>query len=101
MEWVDTDGCISASQYCPLFLTSVNKGIASSVEAAIKQAASGSFAGGNYEGTLANGGVGLAPYHQFDSKIPSSLKSEIDTIKAGIIGGSISVDPKNWQQYAA
>jgi basic membrane protein A and related proteins len=101
MEWVDTDGCVSASQYCSLFLTSVNKGIASSVEAAIKQAASGTFAGGNYEGTLANGGVGLAPYHQFDSKIPSSLKSEIDTIKAGIIGGSISVDPKNWQQYAA
>jgi basic membrane protein A len=101
MEWVDTDGCVSAAQYCPLFLTSVNKGIAVSVEASIKAAADGSFAGGNYEGTLANGGVGLAPYHQFDSKIPSSLKSEIDTIKQGIIGGSLSVDPKNWASYAA
>jgi basic membrane protein A and related proteins len=101
MEWVDTDGCVSAQQYCSLFLTSVNKGIAASVEAAIKEAASGSFAGGNYEGTLANGGVGLAPYHDFDSQIPSSLKGEIDTIKAGIIAGSISVDPKTWAQYAA
>jgi basic membrane protein A len=100
MEWVDTDGCVSAAQYCDLFLTSVNKGIAASVEAAIKQAAGGTFAGGNYEGTLANGGVGLAPYHQFDSKIPSSLKSEIDQIKQGIIGGTISVDPKTWAQYA-
>ena len=101
MEWVDTDGCISAPQYCSIFLTSVNKGIATSVEAAVKQAASGSFQGGNYEGTLANGGVALAPYHDFDSKIPSSLKSEIDQIKQGIIGGSISVDPKTWAQYAA
>jgi basic membrane protein A and related proteins len=101
MEWVDTDGCVSAPQYCALFLTSVNKGIAVSVEAAIKAAAAGSFTGGNYEGTLANGGVGLAPYHQFDSKIPSALKSEIDTIKAAIIGGSISVDPKSWASYAA
>ena len=101
MEWVDVDGCVSAAQYCSLFLTSVNKGIAVSVEAAIKSAADGSFAGGAYEGTLKNGGVGLAPYHQFDSKIPSGTKSEIDTIKAGIIGGSISVDPKTWASYAA
>ncbi len=101
MEWVDTDGCVSAAQYCALFLTSVNKGIAASVEAAIKEAADGSFKGGNYEGTLANGGVSLAPYHQFDSKIPSTLKSEIDALKQGIIGGTISVDPKSWQSYAA
>lgn len=101
MEWVDTDGCVSASQYCALFLTSVQKGIAASVEAAVKQGAEGNLTGGNYEGTLANGGVGLAPYHQFDSKIPSALKTELDTIKQGIISGSIKVDPKTWQSYAA
>jgi basic membrane protein A len=101
MEWVDTDGCVSAPQYCSLFLTSVQKGIAVSVEAAIKAAAAGSFQGGNYEGTLANGGVALAPYHQFDSKIPSSLKSELDTIKQGIISGTISVKPADWASYAA
>jgi basic membrane protein A len=101
MEWVDTDGCVSAPQYCPLFLTSVTKGIATSVEAAIKQAASNTFAGGNYEGNLANGGVALSPYHDFASKIPSALQSEITTIKAGIISGTISVDPKTWASYAA
>ena len=31
MEWVDTDGCVSAPQYCKLFITSVTKGIAASV----------------------------------------------------------------------
>ena len=35
MEWVDTDGCVSAPQYCKLFITSVTKGIAPSVETAV------------------------------------------------------------------
>ena len=101
MEWVDTDGCVSAQQYCSIFLTSVTKGIAPSVEEAIKEAAAGSLQGGNYEGTLANNGVSLSPYHDFDSKIPSSLKSEIDQAKQGIISGSLKIDPAQWQQYAA
>jgi basic membrane protein A len=102
MEWVDFDGCApgGAPQYCSLFLTSVDKGIVKSVEDAIKSAVDGTFKGSNYEGTLANGGVSLAPYHDFDSKIPSALKGEMDAAKAGIIGGSISVDPKAWAQYA-
>ena len=94
MEWVDTDGCVSAPQYCSLFLTSVTKGIAASVKAAVGEVLDGSFHGGNYVGTLENGGTGLAPYHQFDSKIPDSVKSELETIKQGIIDGKISVDPK-------
>jgi basic membrane protein A and related proteins len=103
MEWVDFDGCApgGAPQYCSLFLTSVDKGIVPSVEDAIKAAVNGTFKGSNYEGTLGNGGVGLAPYHEFDSKIPSALKSEIDAAKAGVIGGTISVNPKDWAQYAA
>ena len=94
MEWVDTDGCVSAPQYCSLFLTSVTKGIANSVKAAVGEVLDGSFKGGNYVGTLANGGTGLAPFHDFANKIPDSVKSELQTIKKGIIDGSISVDPK-------
>ena len=51
MEWVDTDGCVSAPQYCNLFITSVTKGIVASVSAAVEQAAKGTFKGGNYTGT--------------------------------------------------
>jgi basic membrane protein A len=50
-----------------------------------------SFAGGVTVGTLENGGVGLAPYHDLESAIPDELKGEIDTIRQGIIDGSISV----------
>ena len=32
MMWVDTDGCVSAAQYCKYFITSVAKGIQSAVK---------------------------------------------------------------------
>src|SRR5262249_52184398 len=57
MMWVDTDGCISAAQYCKYFISSVTKGIQASVKAAVLAAAHGTFKGGNYVGTLANQGA--------------------------------------------
>jgi basic membrane protein A and related proteins len=87
--WVDTDGCVSAAQYCKYFITSVEKGIQSAVKNAVTTAANGTFKGGTYIGDLANGGVTLAPYHDFASKIPASLQSEITTLKGEIISGKI------------
>jgi basic membrane protein A len=89
--WVDTDGCLSASQYCKYFLTSVTKGITTSVQKYTSEAAGGSFPKGNYVGTLANGGTGIAPFHDFDNKVPSSVKSELDAIKKDIISGKITI----------
>ena len=95
MMWVDTDGCISNAQYCKYFITSINKGITNAVRHAIDTAANGTFTGGNYIGTLANGGVGLAPYHDFASKIPPALQSEVAQIKADIISGKIKPATKS------
>jgi basic membrane protein A len=89
--WVDTDGCVSASQYCQYFLTSVTKGITGSVQDYTTKAASGTFPTGNYVGTLENDGTGIAPFHQFDSKVPADVKSELDTIKQDIISGKIKI----------
>ena len=95
MMWVDTDGCVSAAQYCKYFITSVEKGIQSAVKAAVLSAASGTFKGGAYVGTLANGGVGLAPFHDFASQIPASLQSELNTVKQDIINGTITPATKS------
>jgi basic membrane protein A len=95
MMWVDTDGCVSAAQYCKYFITSVMKGIQTAVKTAVLSAAKGSFTGGNYIGTLANGGVALAPYHQFASKVPASLQAELAKVKAGIENGSIKTPTKS------
>jgi basic membrane protein A len=95
MMWVDVDGCISAATYCPYFITSVEKGLVSAVKATVLSAANGTFKGGTYIGTLANGGAVLAPYHDFASKVPASLQSELATIKAGIVNGTIQTPTKS------
>jgi len=95
MEWVDIDGCVSAPQYCKYFITSVGKGIVAAVSTSVTSAANGSFKGGNYIGTLANGGVALAPFHDFTNKIPSSLQTELAQVKAGIVSGSIQTPTKS------
>jgi basic membrane protein A len=91
MLWVDTDGCVSAQSYCSLFISSVEKGIAVAVKQAVIDAANATFKGGNYVGTLANNGTALAPFHNFDSSVPASLKSELDQVKADIISGKITI----------
>ena len=89
--WIDTDGCDSVAQYCKYFLTSVTKNLAGAVEEYLTKAASGDFPTGNYVGTLENGGTGLAPFHEFDSRVPDDLKSELDQIKQDIISGTIKI----------
>ena len=88
MYWVDTDGCVSAATYCKYFVTSVEKGISTAVKTAVLLAAHG-HSGGSYIGTLQNGGAVLAPFHDWASKVPASLQSELNTIKQQIISGQI------------
>ena len=59
----------------------------------IKSVQDGSFKGGKVIGTLANGGVSLAPYHDTDSKIPADLKAEIEALKADITAGKVTLNP--------
>jgi basic membrane protein A and related proteins len=93
--WVDTDGCVSAASYCPQIQSSVVKGMDVAVTDAIRAAKDGSFASKPFVGNLKNNGTGLAPYHEYDSKIPAELKTEIDKIKADIIAGTIKLESKS------
>ena len=90
--WVDTDGCVSAAQYCSVMPTSVYKGMDVAVEQVIKDTLNGQFSSANYIGDLANGGVGIAPFHDWSSKIPSDLQSQLNSIKADLISGKITAD---------
>lgn len=92
--WVDVDGCESAAQYCSVFMTTVVKNIPDAVkDAALKGADSPTtLLTGGFSGTLANNGVSIAPYHEFDSKIPADLKAEVDKLKQDIISGTIKVE---------
>lgn len=89
--WVDTDGCISAEQYCASIVSSVYKGMDVAVFDTIKSGMDGSFSNEPFVGTLENDGTGLAPFHDFDGKVPAEVKTELDTIKADIIAGKIEI----------
>lgn len=86
---VDTDWCVSAAEYCPVVLTSVMKNMHIAVRDAIKMAKEGTFQGGVYVGTLKNDGVGIAPFHEFDDDVPTSLKAELEEVAKGIKDGTI------------
>lgn len=88
--WVDVDGYNLLPTARDVMLTSVMKNMDNSVFDVIKAAKSGKFAGcSNYIGDLKNGGVGIASYHDLDSKVPADLKKEVEDLKAKIISGEI------------
>ncbi|WP_426247045.1 BMP family lipoprotein [Nocardioides sp. LHG3406-4] len=89
--WVDTDGCVSAEEYCDVLLTSVVKGMDVAVEEAIKASVDGSFSNELFNGTLENGGVSLAPYHEAEGDISDDVKSQIEDLKSQIVDGSLKV----------
>ena len=94
LEGVDSDLYqTDTAGYKSLMLVSILKNIQAVTYTAITQAAGGGkFDNAQYVGDLKNNGVGLSSFHDFASKVPSSLTSEIDTIKQGISDGSIKVD---------
>jgi basic membrane protein A and related proteins len=58
----------------------------------LKTVPDGSVKAGISTGTLQNGGVGLAPFRAWDSKIPADLKAQIQKASDGIKDGSIKID---------
>jgi len=91
LVWVDTDGCVSVPDACKYLLTSVEKKMDTAVYDVIKSVSDDSYTGGKYVGTLKNDGVGLAPYHDFDSKVPADLKAKVEDYKAKIIAGTYTI----------
>ena len=89
---VDTDAFEKYTNYQDILLTSVLKDLEVSVFDTTKAAQGGEFDSTPYVGTLANGGVGIAEFHNLDSKVPAEVKTKVEELKAKIISGEIKVD---------
>jgi len=61
---------------------------------AVKAAKDGKFDNKPYVGSLEDGGTGLSPFHEFDSKIPADVKDELKAIKDDINSGKITITSK-------
>jgi Uncharacterized ABC-type transport system, periplasmic component/surface lipoprotein len=89
---VDVDQFLSVPGFESIMLSSELKRMDNAVFAAIQAAMAGDWTSNLYVGTLANDGVGMAPYHDLDSKVPQALKDEITTLKAALVDGSVKAD---------
>ena len=89
---VDTDWFVSSPEYASVELSSVQKKIDLAVFQTIQDVVNGRFTGGTVTYTLADGGVDLAPFHDFDSQVPQTLKDELTRLRADIISGAVTVD---------
>ncbi len=75
-----------------MLLSSAMKRLDNAVYYAVSDFLGPEVFGGNKEYGLSTNGVGLAPYHETDPVISADVKNYIDTLRSGIIGGTISVD---------
>lgn len=74
-----------------IVLTSILKTMDLSAYEAIMAAGQGNFDATAYVGTLENGGVGLAPLHNFEGKVDAELVAEVEALQAAIISGEVTV----------
>ena len=90
--WVDTDGCVSAAQYCPNFLASVTKNLTDSVD---------TYVDGGGEGHASRPAPtsarwpttapGLVLGTTLGSTVPAALTTQLAQVKADIISGKITI----------
>ena len=81
---VDVDQYATYPEVREALLTSASKNVDVAVAAAVREFAAGRLLGGIRIATLANGGVGLAPYHDWEGRIPESCKERVRAAEAAV-----------------
>ena len=81
---VDTDQWLTVPEAHPCLVTSATKLITPGVLKLMTDIKNGTAKGGNFFGD-----VGLAPYHDFDSKVPEDVKTKITELTPKVISGEV------------
>ena len=91
---VDTDQYYTLPEVKDVLLSSAMKRVDVAVYTAIKNAVEGKFKGETMVFTVANDGVGLAPFHDLEAKVPAEVKAKLEQIVKGFKDGSIKTGVK-------
>lgn len=87
---VDTDQYYTLPVEGKCLLTSCLKRMDRAVKTVIQATLDHQFWGGTrYVGDLSNHGIGLAPFHDFESDIPDRLKHELQDLQRALLNGKI------------
>ena len=89
---VDADQFLTIPGIGDTILTSAVKKVDVAVFDTVKKAADGQLQGGaDVLYGLKEDGVGLAPYHNWDAKIPADVKAAVEKAKTDIVAGTVTV----------
>jgi len=94
----DADQFVADTASGSVYLTTTMKNLGLSIIKAANQVADGTFEGGTYFAHLADGGLELAPFHDYDSQVPDELKAGLAKVKEDIISGTVQVE--NWESLS-
>jgi basic membrane protein A len=86
---VDVDQFVSYPDVASCLLTSAQKHLRQAVKAAIVNMVKNTWQAGLVTFDITNDGIGLAPYHDWDSKIPADVKAKITEIEGKLKDGSL------------
>ena len=89
---VDVDWTLTLADYSEFMLTHILKKIDNAVAAAVERGLNEVTPAPVFVSTLENQGVDVGPFHDYDGEITAEVKAGIETLRAGIIDGSIKVE---------
>jgi basic membrane protein A len=87
---VDVDQYVSYPDVDSCLITSAEKHLDLAVLQTITGMVKGTAIAGIQNFTIQNDGIGLAPYHDYDSKIPADVKAKITDITAKLKSGAVT-----------
>ncbi|TME83437.1 MAG: BMP family ABC transporter substrate-binding protein [Chloroflexi bacterium] len=98
---VDVDQYFTYPDVDPCLVTSSEKHISVAVKTIITNAVKNQWpSGGVLTFDLKNDGVGLAPYHQWDSKVSADIKAKLLDITTKIKNGTLSTGAEGLTKYS-
>jgi basic membrane protein A len=86
---VDVDQYVSYPDVASCLITSAQKHLRQAVKSAVTNMVHNSWQSGLLTFDITNDGIGLAPYHDWDSKISADIKAKITDIQAKLKDGSL------------
>ena len=91
---VDVDQYLTYPEVKDALVTSAMKNVDVAVYEYLKAVAGGTSKPGIVTATIGNDGMGLAPYHDWDSKVPQAVKDKVDEATKGLKDGTLQTGYK-------
>ena len=95
---VDTDQFETLPEVQDCLLSSATKNIVGALHDSLFRIAADEFTPGFHTDDASTGGIGLAPFHNFEDEVPQEVKDLLATTLAGLADGSITTGAEVDQQ---